>query len=101
MIYSNLAMAGKILRDGLLMVRSDCLCALLTLALKYQNTLHFYAGLLIPLFFFFSLPPFPGVPREKAWVFFFFPSSAFVYLALCSGLSHYLPKCRRSLPAGS
>lgn len=77
MIYSNLAMAGKILRDGLLMVRSDCLCALLTLALKYQNTLHFYAGLLIPLFFFLS-PSLPRCPSGESMGVFFFPE-----LCLC------------------
>lgn len=71
MIYSNLATAGKILRDGLLMVRSDCLCALLTLALKYQNTLHFYAGLLIPLFFFLS-PSLPRCPSGESMGVFFF-----------------------------
>lgn len=66
-----------------------------SLAFKYQNMLSFsLQDCSLPI----SLPPLPTFPGETHGCFSDF---AFVYLALCSELPHYLSKWRHSLPTGS
>lgn len=100
MIYSSRATVGKI-------CKTDCwfsdLIVSIALSLKHSHSVCRSAK---DCSSFSLLPPSPNhfssAQTRVVGVFvLFFLFFAFVYLVLCSGLSHYLSKWWRSLPAGS
>lgn len=104
MIYSSGVSAGVICvmdcRWSNLIVYLRSLGAFLDL--RARSLFFFSAGMPSCCFFSHTLS-FHCSPRGRThgcFYFYFFSGFAFVYLRLCSGLSHYLAKWRRSLPVG-